>query len=142
MYESEHRQLLPPSPLRGYGATSRLRASMVQVARVSRVEPEIVLRRLGNLTNQHWHHASLGDEPRARTMQGAEKVATRGIHTPQSSQVDPDHRARCRRDDLLPADQEFADPVAREVAFERQHQLAINPVCRNSEHGKSTCHLL
>src|SRR4029453_13383164 len=106
MYESEHRQLLPPSPLRGYGATSRLRAPMVQVARVSRVEPEIVLRRLGNFTKGHGHHASLRDDAPPRTMHGAGKVPTRGIHTPQSSQIDPDPRARRRRDDLLPADQE------------------------------------
>ena len=89
---------------------------MVQVARVSRVEPEIVLRRLGDLTNEHRHHASLGDQARANTMHGAEKVATLGIDSPQSGEIDANHRARRSRHDLLPADLEFAHEVARQVA--------------------------
>ena len=67
-------------------------------------------------------------------MDGGEQFATRGIDAPQSREIDAHLRARRRCDDLLPADRKFLDPGARQVALQRQHQLAINPVCRDPEH--------
>src|SRR5262245_44052270 len=100
-------------------------------------EPQFVPRGLSNLADEHGHHASLGNQFGAGTMKSGENVTTGGIHSPQARKIDSNHRTRCRRHDLLPADNQLVHKVACQITLESHHQLAINSVCRDSEHEKA-----
>ena len=90
-----------------------------------------------DLTNQHRHHASPGNEPRAGVVHLAKQLPALAVDTTQARQIDL-HPCTWRSfDDLVPARLELVNPRARQLALEREHQLAVGAACCNPEHRKS-----